>query len=63
MMTALVRPDRAPRRGDALGLPHAIAQHLAAAEHALVAVMRQVALDGGPEVGIAEADAIPVVGP
>src|SRR5262249_14910151 len=44
--------------GDAPGLPHPVAQHLAAAEDALVAVAREVALDGGPEVRVAEPDLV-----
>ena len=43
---------------DAGGLAHAVAEHLAAAELALVAVDRGVVLDLGDETGVAEADAI-----
>ena len=44
--------------GDARGLAHAVAQHLAAAELALVAVDRVVALDLGDEIRVGEANAI-----
>jgi hypothetical protein len=43
---------------DAGGLPHAVAQHLPAAELALVAVRRRVALDFGNELGITQSHAI-----
>ena len=43
---------------DACRLPHAVAQHLAAAELALVAVDRVVALDLGDEIGVGQANAI-----
>ena len=59
MMSALVI-DEVERLvvGDAGRLAHAVAQHLAAAELALVAVDREVALDLGDERGVAEPDAI-----
>ena len=44
--------------GDAGRLAHAVAQHLAAAELALVAVDGVVALDLGDEAGVAEAHAV-----
>jgi hypothetical protein len=47
----------------ALGLAHAVADHLAAAELHLLAIGGQVALDLDPEVGVGEADRSPVVGP
>ena len=43
---------------DAGGLAHPIPQHFAAAELALVAVGRVIALDLGDEIGIAEAHAV-----
>src|SRR5205085_9624233 len=38
--------------------PHAVAEHLAAAELALVAVRREIALDLEDERGVAEADLV-----
>ena len=44
--------------GHARGLPHAVAQHFAAAELALVAVHGRVRFHLGDETGIAQANAI-----
>ena len=44
--------------GDAGGLAHAVAEHLAAAELALVAIDRRVLLDSRDETGVAELNAI-----
>src|SRR5206468_2776461 len=55
-----VRDHHVERIGvaDALLLAHAIAQHLAAAELALVAVRGVIALDLEPQLGVAEPHAI-----
>ena len=45
------------------GLSHAVAQHFAAAELALVAVDGVVALDFGDEIRVASRTRSPVVGP
>jgi hypothetical protein len=45
--------------GDALALPHAVADHLAAAELHFLAVNREVALDLDHERSIPEADPVP----
>ena len=39
-------------------LPHAVADHLAAAELGLVAVGREVALDADDQIGVGEPDAV-----
>ena len=49
--------------GHACGLPHPVAQHLAAPELALVAIHRRVAFDLGHQAGVAEPDAIAGGGP
>jgi hypothetical protein len=48
----------APFGAGALGLAHAVADHLAAAELHLLAIGGQVALDLDPEVGVGEADLV-----
>ena len=50
--------ERAIRRGDRAVRTQAVAQRLAAAEHALVARHEKVALDLGPQLGVAEPDAV-----
>ena len=50
--------QRALGRGDEPFVGQAVAQRLASAEHALVAVHEQVVLDLGPQVGVAEPDAV-----
>src|SRR5262249_54181754 len=45
-------------RRDELALPHAVADHLAAAELHLLAVGREVPLDLQPEVGVGEPDPV-----
>jgi hypothetical protein len=49
-----------PRR---LGLAHAVADHLAAAELHLLAIGGQVAFDLDDQIGVRQANPVPVVGP
>ena len=59
MMRALVMTvSTAPLGLGDLGLAHAVADHLAAAEFYFLAVDGEVALYGGEEVGVGEADAV-----
>ena len=58
MTSALVITVSAQSFASALALPHAVADHLAAAELHLLAVDREIALDLDDEVGVGEPHAI-----
>ena len=63
-MTALVMTvSTAPRARVVCALPHAVADHLAAAELHLLAIGGEILLDLDEELGVGEPDRSPVVGP
>jgi hypothetical protein len=57
-ISALVITVSATSAGQLLALPHAVADHLAAAELHLLAVDREVVLDLDPQLGVGQAHAV-----